>query len=182
MPLPPEPNDRNKSTGARDQIPPDPSNSRQKMHCSIRRRCLSELITPAISRQTGLRQVFIFRMRETRGPPPKKARAEAPTPPVTPAGSPERKKATQIMRTTAKPPPGVKGATAPPIPPWLPAKCIRPQSSSRRSASSTCASSSPKMRSCGSPLLPVVVRWDGAATTTGDGSSGGLRGGGLRDG
>ncbi|KAK1666845.1 hypothetical protein QYE76_055004 [Lolium multiflorum] len=52
-------------------------------------------------------------------------------PPVTPAGSPEKEKAARIMRAaTAEPPPGAKAATAPPTPPWLPEKCIRPQPSS----------------------------------------------------
>jgi hypothetical protein len=38
---------RNKSMGVRDRIPPDPANYRQKMHCTIHRRSLPELNTPA---------------------------------------------------------------------------------------------------------------------------------------
>ena len=49
-PLPPEPNGRNKSMGEHDRIPPDLANSRQRVHCYIRRRNLPEHNTSARSR------------------------------------------------------------------------------------------------------------------------------------
>ena len=60
-----------------------------------------------------------------------KASPAAPTPPVPPAGSPGKKTAARIMRTTAEPSPGAEAATAPPNPPWLPTESIRPRPSSR---------------------------------------------------
>jgi hypothetical protein len=59
-PLPPKPNGRNKCMGAHDRIPPRPANSRQYVHCYIRRWCLPELNTPARSKKDTLMQIFIF--------------------------------------------------------------------------------------------------------------------------
>ena len=168
--------------GARDRISPDPANSRQQMHCYIRRRSFPELISPARSRQTDLRKNFIFACEKPEDRHQNKARPAAPTPPVTPAGSPGKKTTARIMRTRRTAAGGGghhrsthssmatgEGHQAPAKQPCRPASPPAPHHLPWSAAAETLSS-------------PSSFDGRGAATAAGAGSSGGLWGSGLRGG
>ncbi|KAK1692125.1 hypothetical protein QYE76_008822 [Lolium multiflorum] len=87
------------------------------------------------------------------------------------------------MRTTAEPAPGTEAATAPPTPPWLPAKGIRPRPSSHAARLPPPAPHHVPWSAATETLSsPLSFDGRGAATAAGADSSGGLWGGGLRGG